>query len=62
MKRVRPMIAYADVGSHGGIFEFWAGNIAERYPTLLQIYRRQVTPDLVAVKITPLVPKKRKKK
>lgn len=50
--RVNQLLAYADVGSHGGVFEFAAGNIAERYPTLLQVYRTQVTKDLVPVYIT----------
>lgn len=48
------MIAYADVGSHGGIFEFVSGSIANNYPTLLQIYRKKVTPDLVKVRITEI--------
>jgi len=50
-KEERTMRAYADVGSHGFIFEFVAGPVAERYPTLLQIYREKITPDLVPVEI-----------
>jgi len=44
--------AYADVGSHGGIFYFEMGNIAERYPTLMQIYRKKICKGLTPVKIT----------
>jgi hypothetical protein len=44
--------AYADVGSHGGIFYFDMGNIAERYPTLMQIYRKKICKGLTPVKIT----------
>jgi hypothetical protein len=63
MKTVRSMIGYADVGSHGGIFAFDMGPVAERYPGLLQIYKNKLTPDLVAVKITavPVVTKVRTK-
>lgn len=54
MRKMKPMKAWADVGSHGGIFEFAIGNIADRYPHLLQIYSKQVTPDLIPVKIIPI--------
>jgi len=47
----RILKAFADVGSHGGIFEFCDGPVALRYPGLLQIY---TTPgdDTVPVTIT----------
>jgi hypothetical protein len=57
-KKVQPMRAWADVGSHGGIFEFVEGPIADRYPTLLQIYSKP-SPGLVEVRIS--APRKRKK-
>ena len=46
-------IAYADFGSHGGIFRFDAGPVADRYPGLLQVYDKPA-PGLVPVKITPI--------
>lgn len=51
-KKVKTHIAYADVGSHGGIFMFDMGLVADKHPTLLHIYRKKVTPDLVKVRIT----------
>jgi len=44
--------AFADVGSHGGIFEFQSGPVADRYPGLMQIYSEQITRDLIPVTIT----------
>ena len=44
--------AYADIGSHNGIFMFEGGLVAERYPTLLHIYRKKVSKDLRPVTIT----------
>ncbi len=49
-KEIR-MRGYADIGSHGHIFMFAGGEIAERYPTLLHIYRKRLTPDLKPVTI-----------
>jgi len=40
------MRAYADIGSHNGIFMFEMGPVSDKYPTLLLIYRRKVTKDL----------------
>lgn len=51
-RKVKTHIAYADVGSHGGIFMFDMGKVAEAYPTLLHIYRKKVTKDLIKVRIT----------
>jgi hypothetical protein len=48
----KSMIAWADIGSHGKIFEFVSGPVAERYPHLLHIYSKKLTPYLVRVKIT----------
>jgi hypothetical protein len=47
-KRIR---AYADIGSHGGIFMFEAGPVGDKYPKLLHIYKEKVTPDLKPVTI-----------
>lgn len=40
--------AWADIGSHGGIFAFANGN----YPGMMHIYETQVTKDLKPVTIT----------
>lgn len=56
-KRMKTMIGYADVGSHGGIFEFSIGPVADRYPNLLQIYSKPL-PGLVPVKITAVKEKR----
>lgn len=51
----RPTIkveAWASVGSHGGIFAFTRGPTAERHPSLLHIFAKQVAPDLIPVTIT----------
>ena len=60
-KRVKTHIGYAEVGSHGGIFMFDGGSIADRYPSLLHIYRRRVAPGLVKVRITEYPSYKRSK-
>jgi hypothetical protein len=41
-KKEKRMLVYVDVGSHGGVFEFWAGFIAEKYPGLLHVYRKKL--------------------
>ena len=51
MPKFRPIDAWADVGSHGGIFYMDDGPIAKAYPGLMMIYRTQVTPDLMPVRI-----------
>lgn len=52
-KRVKTHKAWADVGSHGGIFAFEpGGRVGDRYPNLLHIFTKQHTPDLVPVTIT----------
>lgn len=43
VKRVR---CWVNVGSHGGIFHFWAGPVAERYPYLMHVYHKKVAPHL----------------
>lgn len=45
-KKEKRMRVYADIGSHGGVFEFIGGEIANKYPTLLRVYRKKITPDL----------------
>lgn len=61
MKKMKSTIAYADVGSNGGIFMFWSGPIYDKHPTLLHIYADRLSPDLVPVLITPLKAKSQKK-
>ena len=45
------MRAYADIGSHGKIFEFIGGTVGYRYPHLLHIYSKKIKSDLVEVEI-----------
>ncbi len=40
------MRAYADIGSHNGIFMFDMGPVGDRYPTLLHIYKKRLTKEL----------------
>jgi len=51
---VRVHRAWADVGSHGGIFFFERGMVGDRYPGLLHIFKDKVTPDLIEVEIRPV--------
>ena len=48
----RTVKAWADIGSHEGIFEFVGGPVAVHYPYLLHIYSRKVKKYLVPVTIT----------
>lgn len=50
-KKIKQIKAWADVGSHGGIFMFDTGPVGSKYPTLLHIFRKRVTKDLIPVKI-----------
>lgn len=50
-KRKRTLKGWADLGSHGRVFEFIGGPVGERYPNLLQIYSKK-SPGLVPVTIT----------
>jgi hypothetical protein len=45
-KRELRMRVYVDIGSHGKVFKFVGGNIADRYPELLHVYHKKVTKDL----------------
>lgn len=49
--RKREVRAWAYVGSHGGIFEFAMGPVAEKYPKLMHIYSEKVTNDLIPITI-----------
>ena len=40
------MKVYVDLGSHNKPFMFAGGDVAERYPTLLHVYHKKITPDL----------------
>lgn len=42
-KRVR---VWVDVGSHGGVFFFEAGPVADRYPKLMHVYKKKISADL----------------
>ena len=59
-KKVKRIRAWADVGSHGGVFEFLSGPVAISYPSLLHIFAEKVSPDLVEVIISQAKPKKTK--
>lgn len=51
-KKVRTIKAWADVGSHGHIYHFIAGPVAERYPKLMHVFSEKVSPHLKRVTIT----------
>lgn len=53
--KIKKMKAYADVGSNGGIYMFEDGTIANKYPTLLHIYKDKISPDLQPVTISYLI-------
>jgi len=48
----KSFIGYAPIGSHGGLFIFEAGYIAERYPFLYEIYSKKLLLDFKKVRIT----------
>ena len=52
MTKTKIIKAYADIGSHGGIFMFEGGRTGSNYLTLLHIYKKKVTKDLIPVTIT----------
>jgi hypothetical protein len=51
-KRKKSYIGYAPIGSHGHLFYFESGYVAERYPTLYEIYRKKLLPNWKKVRIT----------
>lgn len=52
--------AWADVGSHGGIFAFaGGGECARNYMGMMHIYETRVTKDLIPVTITYSLPKRK---
>lgn len=51
-KKTKTVKAWADVGSHGGIFVFEVGPVASRYPKLMHIFYEKISADLIPVKIT----------
>jgi hypothetical protein len=58
-RKFRKVRAWADMGSHGGIFIFHSGPAALLgYRTLMHIYNEPVTPDLVPVTITYKEPRR----
>lgn len=50
--KLKKVKAWADIGSHGGIFEFIGGAFGSRYPHLMHVFSERVSPDLVEVTIT----------
>lgn len=53
-KKIKRIRAYADIGSHNGIFEFCAGPVAERYPKLMHVYSKKspgLKPVIIEYKI-----------
>lgn len=54
------MKVYADIGSHGGVFMFGAGDIANRYPNLLQIYACP-DPSLTPMMLVPIPARKNRR-
>ncbi len=62
MPKIRKkFIGYAPIGSHGGLFSFDGGKIAEAYPTLYEIYRKKLLPNYKKVCITYEPPTKKGK-
>ena len=59
MKKVKKHKAWADVGSHGGIFVFTAGPIADKYPWLMHIYDKKLDDSLVPVWVIPRIERKK---
>lgn len=54
IKKIKRVRAYADIGSHNGIFEFGVGPVASRYPNLLHIFSKKdkgLTPVIIEYKI-----------
>lgn len=49
-KEVRKRV-YISVGSHGKIFEFSGGRVADMYPTLLWVFDKKITDDLIPATI-----------
>lgn len=54
MAEIKEINAWADVGSHGGIYEFTGGPVADRYPHLLHIYSEKMSANMVPVRIVPI--------
>jgi len=54
MSRIRKKTvkAWASVGSHDKIFMFIGGTIADKYPSLMEIYFNKISDDLIPVTIT----------
>lgn len=50
------LTAYADVGSHGGIFTFVGGPVGDAYPGLMHIFLKKVSTYLIPVKIIYEIP------
>jgi len=44
--------AWASVGSHDKIFMFIGGAIADKYPSLMEVYFYKVSEDLIPITIT----------
>lgn len=50
LPKEKEIIAWADVGSHCGIFMFEAGPVADKYPYLMHIYNKPL-PGLRKIRI-----------
>lgn len=61
-KRMKPVLAWADAGSHGKIFEFVGGSVGERYPHLMHIYSKKYASGMVRVRIVEVPSKRGKRK
>ena len=50
--RKKSFIGYVPIGSHNKLFIFELGYIADRYPSLYEIYSRKLLPYFKKVRIT----------
>lgn len=61
-KKQKRMRVYVDVDSHGKVFEFIAGPVANRYPHLLHVYGKRLDKSLIpATLIYDIVSKKKER-
>lgn len=51
MKRKRYVKVYISVGSHGRPFMFDFGDVGTKYPTLLWVFKKRITMDLIPAKL-----------
>lgn len=62
VKKIRKIKVWVDVGSHGYVYSFGIGPVANRYPNLMHVFDQKMSDSLIPATLTYEWPPKKGKK